>query len=230
MTGEERDARLRLFGAAAVVLVVIVVTGLLLGAVAGGRSKSGKQASTRSTTTSPTTTVAPSEGDNTTGANRRPDLAAAYRMPTTSDPIDFGEAYIRALLTYDTTQQTYSARRTALLRWTPEDGWFDDAEPMLDDFLGGSDSWDAVGQVHQSQTVVINRAWVPESVTKKIKADPEAFDRTHWPYIVTANVVRELRGDVGANSDLPLTVSVLVSCARHEDCVALAPGRSVVGD
>lgn len=231
MSGEERQARLRLFAAGTAVLAVLVVTGLLLGVVARGRSGHGTHPTSTSTSSMPDVRGTASRGDDTSRRSAvGPDLEAAYRMPATDDPIEFGQAYIRALLTYDTTQQSYTDRRTALLGWTPGDGWFDDAEPMLDDFLGGSDTWAAATRVHQSQTVVINRAWVPESVTTRMKDDPDAFEQTHWPYIVTATVVRQLRGDVGVNSDLPFTISVLVSCPPDGTCVALAPGRSVVED
>jgi hypothetical protein len=155
-------------------------------------------------------------------------LTDAYRMPATRDPVAFGSAYARALLTYDTTRQTFSERRRALLAWTPKDGWFSDAQSMLDDFLGGTDTWDAAAAVHQSESVVIERAWVPDSVKEKMKDDRAAFARTHWPYVVTVSLVRELRGDVGSNTDLPLTLSVIVSCPPEQRCVALAPGRSVV--
>ncbi len=155
-------------------------------------------------------------------------LVAVYRMPTTGDPVDFGTAYARALLTYDTTRQTFGARRAALLAWTPRSGWFNDAEPMLDDFLGGKDTWDAAVQVHQSEAVVIQRAWVPDSVKERMRTDRAGFVRTHWPYVVTVSLVREVRGDVGSNTDLPLTLSVIVSCPPKHNCVALAPGRSAV--
>jgi len=226
---DARKARARLAAVAAGVVLVVVVTAGLLAVVAGGRhaSRAGTSEATPSTTERATaSSLASTDGTDRTDI----DLVGVYRMPTTDDPVTFGEAYATALLTFDTTRQTFAGRRKALLAWTPCDGWFTDAQPMLDDFLGGEDTWDAAAQVHQTQSVVIQRAWVPSSVKEKMKADPAAFARTHWPFIVTVSLVRELRGDVGSNSDQPLTVSVLVSCPPSGHCVALAPGRSVVED
>lgn len=230
MDDDARKARARLAAVAAGVVLVVAVTAGLLALVAGDHhaSSTSSPSSASSTTRASTvdTTVEGTDDTDRTDVN----LAAVYRMPTTDDPVEFGKAYATALLTFDTTHQSLAARRKALLAWTPSDGWFTDAQPMLVDFLGGEDTWNAATQVHQTQSVVIERAWVPSSVKEKMKADPAAFKRTHWPYIVTVSLVRELRGDVGANSDQPLTVSVLVSCPPSARCVALAPGRSVVED
>lgn len=231
MDDEVHKGRVRLATAAGAVLAAVALTAILLAVVAGGDGSKGTSDSAGHSTSAPSQGAAPTIPRGTDRTDRTDvNLATAYQMPTTDDPVTFGTAYVRALLTYDTTDQTFAERRTALLAWTPPNGWFTDAESMLDDFLGDQATWDAAAKVDQAQSVVINRAWVPDSVTKRMKADPAAFARTHWPYIVTVSLVRQLRGDVGSNTDLPLTVSVIVSCPPKSHCVALAPGRSVVED
>lgn len=226
MDPDAHAAKVRLGVVAGVVALVVAVTVALLVGVASRGGSSGP-----GTGAAPSTQPVRSKPTQTTGSSPfagRVDLHTVYAMPAADDPVAFARAYIRALLTYDTTRQTLATRRAALMAWTPPDGFFSDAESMLDDFLGGEDTWEAAQRVHQSETVVIDRVWIPESQKRLMAREPAKVAAAHWPYVVTARVVREVRGDVGTNTDEPLTLSVIVSCPPHRDCVALAPGRSAV--
>jgi len=150
-------------------------------------------------------------------------------MPRTGDPISFGTAYVKALLTFDTTKQSLAERRAWLMAWTPPDGFYSDAGDMLDDFLPSKEVWAAAKAAHQSQTVIVQRAWIPESQKELTASTPVSeLKATRYPTIVTASVLRQVRGDPGSNQDLPLTISVAVSCPPDEPCVAYAPGRQAV--
>jgi hypothetical protein len=99
---------------------------------------------------------------------------------------------------------------------------------MLDDFLGGEEAWDAMAHVHQSETIVINRAWIPDSIKKALVKYAAQMKAGGYPVDVTVSVTRQLRGDPGANSDLVYTLSVMVLCPPHQGCRAFAPARSVI--
>lgn len=223
--------RSRLTLVAAVLVGLLIVVGapvaVLVGHLGGDDGDAGRGSSSASGST---TTTAPSVSTEPSTEPVEVDLDAVYEMPETGDPVEFGSAYIEALLTYDTSRQSLDERRNALLAWTPPDGFFTDAEEMLDDFLGPEETWSAASRVDQSESAVIRDVWVPDSQKEELAADPKRAAQGRWPYVVTARVVRQVRGDVGANTDMPLTLSVIVSCPPDENCVAFAPGRSPVED
>ena len=118
--------------------------------------------------------------------------------------------------------------RSALLAWVPGDVQPGNATKLLDDFLGGQDTWDAMAHVHQSETIVINRAWIP-GLMKKAQAEyADDMKAQGYPVVVTLNVTRQLRGDPGANSDLGYSLTVMMLCPPHQACRGVAPARSVI--
>lgn len=229
MDTEARSARLRLAAVGGVIALVIIITLALLFGLARTNTKAAPHAGPTVTSTVSATSRGPVSSTPDNGVSVPPvDLASVYTQPETADPITFARAYATALLSFDTRSQTYSARRAALLAWVPAAQQPGDATSMLDDFLGGEDTWDAMVHVHQSETIVINRAWIPDSMKSALAKSPEDTRKAGSPVAVTLSVTRQLRGDPGANSDLGYTLTVVALCPPGQACRAFAPARSVI--
>lgn len=229
MDTEARSARLRLAAVGGVIALVIIITLALLFGLARTNTKAAPHAGPTVSSTVPSMSSVSVSSRPDKGVSVPPvDLASVYTQPETADPVTFARAYATALLSFDTRHQTYSARRSVLLGWVPGDVRAGNATKLLDDFLGGTDTWDAMAHVHQSETIVINRAWIPGLMKKARTEYADEMKAQGYPVVVTLNVTRQLRGDPGANSDLGYSLSVMMLCPPHQACRAVAPARSVI--
>lgn len=227
MDSEAREARRRLVIAGVAVAAVLAVTFGLLFALRDRSDQPRGEAPTPGSASSVPAKPAP-------GGGRSHDVGvvdeAVFTMPKTGDAKKFGEAYAVALSTWDSTEQSLEDRRKVLLAWTPPDGWWTDAESMLDDWLGDEATWDAAARARISQTVVVNRVWIPVAVQEWMRDQPDEWAADNYALGVNVNMTRLVRGDPGANQDLSSTMSVLIACPPKKNCVGLGPARSVIED
>lgn len=227
MDSEAREARRRLVIAAAAVVAVLALTfGLLFVLRDQPSSSRGRSASSV-----PSSTVASTASGSVAGVAESPVIdPSVYVMPKTKSMLDFSRSYAIALSTWDSTTQTLADRRELLLAWTPATGWWTDAESMLDDWLGDQSTWDAARRAEMSQTVKVNRVWIPAEMKKWMGSHSKEWEAQNWATGVNVNMTWMVRGVPGASQDRPFTVTVLVSCPPGDECVALGPGRSVMED